>query len=129
MRLGFWEKPGADEFARMAVGLRRARQALAGGWAPGSSRDAGGKICHPGDEGVSQFCLHDAVQMFAPDVDTLLAEEDLLKLIADPSLRQTLYDWEEQPGRKQAEVLSVFDRAIARASAASRKGNPWATRG
>ncbi|MCC6178842.1 MAG: hypothetical protein WAZ94_15100 [Phycisphaerales bacterium] len=126
MRLGLWPSPGASEFARIATGLRKARQALAGGWAPCFSFDAQGKICAPDDEGVTLFCLHDAVAIYAPDVETILAAEDLLKIIADPSGRMTLYDWEEQPGRKQADVLAVFDRAIARATAASRKGTTWA---
>lgn len=87
--------------------LRRARERIARGWCQHvNARAADGREVEPSDRAV-EWCAVGAVWR---DVDALLAVERVLQL---RGFSDALWVWNDQPGRTQAEVLALFDEAIA----------------
>lgn len=94
--------------------LAIARQHVAGGWAPLISRDASGAMCDHQDEGITKFCLVDALLAAAQgDLDLWWAAGVVLRRIAGAPLG----DWEAAPKRSQDDVLHLFSRAQSNAAA------------
>lgn len=88
--------------------LAIARQHIAGGWSPLISRDASGAMCDHLDEGITRFCIVDALLAAAQgDLDLWWAAGVVLRRQAG----KPLGDWEAAPKRKQADVLQLFTRA------------------
>lgn len=101
--------------------LHRARALIAGGWHEPLSLDAQGAICGRTDEGITKFCLLDALlTACAEDLDAFFAAEAAVVTQVrhrDPSHRDApLYRWLEATSRTQADVLFV----LAQAAKASR---------
>lgn len=89
--------------------LAAARAHIAGGWSPLISRDASGQACDHNDEGITRFCVVDAL-LAAAGGDLELwwrAGCVLVRQLAGSKLG----DWEAAPKRTQAEVLQLFTRA------------------
>jgi hypothetical protein len=95
-------------------GLLSARRTLSAGWHPCLTLDLGGRMCSAGSDDARRWCLDDALAMFL-DVDGQIEAWDLLQTFALPTHEQTLWQWLEAPGRTQAQVLELMDRAILRA--------------
>lgn len=100
--------------------LRGARARCAnGGWSGvPAALDRGRLVCDPRAEEATYFDI--AGSLFAgnqTDSVTFDAWEAL------DEFARGLITWEDTPGRTEADVLALFDRAIARATALSRKGN------
>lgn len=98
--------------------LQRARKLVAGGWSE-PTLDADGRWCSVDDEGVTTYSVHDALHHGSTFEAEHIAECSLAIAI-DAGLTITLSAWLEAPGRKLAEVLVIFDRAISRVKAAAR---------
>lgn len=94
--------------------LRAARGLLAE-WTPGASSTSTGFICDAGDEGLRRVCLLDALELAAPSFAARIEAEVFLA-----SLVGSLAAFEASPGRTQADVLALVDRAILRAAALGR---------
>lgn len=107
--------------------LRAARDLVArpGGWSKGAYVRDGiislnideqtiGEFvfCHGKD--YCAFCVEGAVLFVAPGLQS--AALDLLERAAGCAF---LYRWNDAPGRKQSEVVTLFDRAIALAEGES----------
>lgn len=101
--------------------LTRARLLVAGGWHEPLSLDAAGHICGRHDEGISRFCLLDAMLTgCADDLDAFFAAEGLLvdKLRSEGQLGDApLYRWLEAPQRTQGDVLLLLAQTASRARA------------
>jgi hypothetical protein len=65
--------------------LRKARELIAGGWCEPMSQDAGGCWCSNGCEGISRFCLADALLVSTRGSFNYIAAEDLLKSVLVPT--------------------------------------------
>lgn len=132
--------------------FRRARRRLLGTWRPGllhAERRCVGlpswwipeifgstEWCEATDETAEYFSALGALLADGSVPDALIAglllqQQELrvgLAVAAAPEpernmLEAALYAWELWPGRTETQVLQLFDRAIARASALERKGN------
>lgn len=102
--------------------LARARLALAGGWTPTPlSLDAAGKFCALTDEGLTKYCVADALELAAAgDFDAQQAAEDALSrrlgLDGFPMhVNEWASEWDSNcvPLRTHAQVLQLFARAHA----------------
>lgn len=101
--------------------LRGARARCAnGGWsrAP-ATLNQNRQICDPRGEDATFFDLLGALLAGGKSSDDVVAAWEAL----DEFTKGTTILWEDTPGRTEADVLALFDRAIARATALSRKGN------
>lgn len=101
--------------------LRRARARCSfGGWSGvPACMNHHRKICAPNAEDATFFDMLGALQASAESSDDVFEAWEVLNEFTD-GLTIT---WEDTPGRTEADVLTVFDRALARATALSRKGN------
>lgn len=101
--------------------LRRARARCAGGGWSGvpATLDQHRVICRPDAEEATFFDMLGALQAGAESSEDVLEAWEVLNEFTG-GLTIT---WEDTPGRTEADVLLVFDRALARATALSRKGN------
>lgn len=104
-----------------AVMLLRAARARCsnGGWiGPPMVMNHRGEICDARDEAATYFDILGALEASNP------APEDLVQAwgALDSITNGLTILWEEKSGRTEAEVLDLFNRAIARATALSRKG-------
>lgn len=99
--------------------LQRARALVAGGWHEPLSLDAQGRICTADDEGISRFCLADALQVAAAgDVGAYMRAEDIIeRQLASSGWTEPVYRWLELPERTHAEVLRLLQRAHAHTTA------------
>ncbi len=97
--------------------LTRARKHVAGGWSPLLSRDASGLECGPDEEGITTFCIVDAL-ITAADGDLVVMQTGAraLGLRLSPT---KLGDWEAAPERTQVDVLELF--ALAAKNAATKE--------
>lgn len=104
--------------------LDKARGHIDGGWHEPLSLASDGTICDVQCEGIARFCLHDALLTAAAgDVDAHLAAEEVLakQLPADaPEVdawghAMTPNVWAAMPGRTQAEVIALLNRAAKHA--------------
>lgn len=90
--------------------LIRARALVARGWTQRTNaRDETGRPTDPRGPDAVCWCLSGAVHRVAPDA-ARHAYQLLCKALDSP----WAVDWNDTPGRTQAEVLELFDRAIAR---------------
>lgn len=90
--------------------LRGARALIATGWTQGAwARDRDDKVVHPRDGDACCWCLDGAIVAVSdvPLGESGLAFEALANIQPLPMI------WNDQPGRRQSEVLALFDRAIA----------------
>lgn len=99
--------------------LTKARHHVAGGWHEPLSLDAAGHICGRNDEGITRFCLLDAMLTAAgDDLDALFAAEAGLveKLHRDGQLgeQEPFYRWLEAPTRTQGDVLLLLAQVTNR---------------
>lgn len=102
--------------------LRGARARCAnGGWsrAPATLNQRG-EICDPKSEEATFFDLLGALHAGSRSSEDVVAAWEALD---EHTKGQTIL-WEDTPGRTEADVLALFDRAIARATALIRKGIP-----
>lgn len=100
--------------------LRRARARCAGGWSGvPATLDQHRVVCAPNAEEATFFDMLGSLQAGAESSDDVLEAWEVLNEFTG-GLTIT---WEDTPGRTEADVLTVFDRALARATALSRKGN------
>lgn len=102
--------------------LTKARAHVAGGWHEPLSLDAQGHICGRHDEGITRFCLLDAMLTAAAgDIDVFFAAEAHLveKLRREGQLGadEPLYRWLESPRRTQGDVLLALAQTANRARA------------
>lgn len=110
--------------APAADGLREARRLLAEvGWTQHeSARNAAGRVVYFNDPSVTCFCISGAMAKSSGMHMAWNEFEgwDLLRrvLIKNPVGPFDPIDWNDAPGRTKAEVLDLFDRAIALAEAA-----------
>lgn len=94
--------------------LAIARKHIAGGWVPLISRDASGAMCDHQDEGITRFCIVDALLAAAQgDLDLWWSAGVVLRRMAGVPLG----DWESAPERSHADVLQLFTRAQNNAAA------------
>lgn len=95
--------------------LGETRKLIEFGWSRGSdARDGSGAPVPPGHPDATAWSLLGALGMVAAEGDVGLEElatalAALAELIVDPSLS----NWNDAPGRTQAEVLATLDRAAA----------------
>ncbi len=94
--------------------LTAARGHLAGGWSPLVSRDASGAMCGPDDEGITTFCIVDAV-LVAAKGDLVEAHRGL-RAVGKSVAPVLLGDWEIAAERTQDDVLQLFARAAKHAA-------------
>lgn len=102
--------------------LTRARHHVAGGWNEPLSLDAAGHTCGRTDEGITKFCLLDAMLNAAgEDLEVFFRAEALLvnRLRHDGLLPDgmPMYRWLEAPQRMQGEVLLLLAQTANRARA------------
>lgn len=93
--------------------LKKARDLIAreGGWTQGAyARDAAGSACSIGAN-AQCFCTLGALRL-ASDGDRDLARAAAAAL-RDRHSMVWIDDWNDTPGRTQAEVVALFDAAIA----------------
>ncbi len=87
--------------------LRSARALVARGWTQGAfARDASGNAVRPKDPCAIRWCADGAVRSVDPYPSAALAAMDRVLAPCD------FVNWNDCPGRTQAEVLGAFDRAI-----------------
>ena len=99
--------------------LTRARRAVAGGWAEPMSLTAAGHICAIEDEGITRYCVHDALELgaqFDPDLQGE-AWEAVARQLALRVQRHDLGTWLSEAGRTHHEVLSLLAHTEAHAHA------------
>ena len=99
--------------------LRRARARLVGGWSGvPATLNHRRVICVPNAEEATFFDMLGALQADPESSEDVLEAWEVLDEFTGGTIT-----WEDTPGRTEADVLLVFDRALARATALSRKGN------
>lgn len=100
--------------ARVDV-MRHARDLVAGGWTQGAAaRNAAGLQVPPGARDACRFCAVGAIRRASRlargnpgvDLDLMLAQA------VGVGTESCVVRWNDEPGRKQAEVVAAFDRAI-----------------
>ena len=99
--------------------LSRARTVIAGGWAEPMSLTSAGAICAIEDEGISRYCMHDALELgagFDPDLQGE-AWEAIGRQLALRAQRFDLGTWLSEDGRTHHEVLSLLAHAEGHAAA------------
>ena len=100
---------------KMLDGLRRARALVERGWTKGEpARNAAGEGCHPSSQHAVEWSAFGAIYATVPTyADYLAACARLQDLIGASPEDLNLSLWNDAPGRTQADVLDLFDRAIA----------------
>ncbi|PZR17509.1 MAG: hypothetical protein DI536_04135 [Archangium gephyra] len=104
----------------LSESLMRARALLAGGWHEPFSLDAADKLCDATAEGISKFCVEDAVRTAAAGDATLIASAEQaleLQLVTVTGSLCPLSQWLVAPERKQSDVVALFSRAVRHAAA------------
>lgn len=100
--------------------LRDARNHVVGGWHEPFSLDAAGVLCAHDDEGITRFCVDDALRVAARgDVSLMVAAERELELqhtVAHGTLRP-LSAWLTAPTTTRDDVVVLMARAQAHAAA------------
>ena len=96
--------------------LERARTHVAGGWHEPMSLDASGVICAPNDEGISRFCVSDALHVAAggrsADIDAQVdAELELAAQLRHAGERRSLSTWLEDKHTLHGDVLRLMHTA------------------
>lgn len=104
----------------IVIALRRARARCAdGGWSGfPATLDQHRIVCRPEAEEATFFDLIGALQASAETADEMVAAWNVLDEFTGGTVT-----WEDSPGRTEADVLKLLDRAIARSTALNRKGN------
>ena len=99
--------------------LAKARAHVAGGWHEPLSLDAGGRICTHADEGISRYCLLDALLAASHgDLDAMFAAEAVLVAqLRHAGWDAPMYRWLERNGRTHREVLQLLTKSHAHAVA------------
>jgi hypothetical protein len=99
--------------------LTAARDRIASGWCQRhSALDADGKPAFPSSAKAVKFCVIGALAAS----HVLYLDESVIKPLRESAgipKDKSLFHWNDQPGRTQAEVLEAFDRAIVKANAVS----------
>ncbi len=109
--------------------LTRALELLRGGWTSAPlSLDAAGLMCPADDEGITKFCVHDALHVAArDDIEAQQDAEDILNtqlrlsgvtaLVRDWASEWTYDEAAQQmrDSRTHGDVLQLFTRARAQA--------------
>ncbi len=137
-----WDSPTRENYAAVAMALRKARARLSHAWRPGLSTGPGdtpsGTVVHfwcsrctriheaegstscpPSDCDATVVCLDDALNEASKgDAEVQSAAEEVLWRLLEPGL--SLGRWEEAHGRTHAEVLALLDRAVLRSEAMRR---------
>lgn len=92
--------------------LRTARELLAGGWSEPQSTDAQGRPCYANDEGLSSYCLDDALRLAAGgsieaavEVEMMLQQHHRLNGGTD-----SLTAWLQTPSRTSLDVQRLLAR-------------------
>lgn len=103
--------------------LRAARALIEKGWCQAAlARDKTGATVEPGSERAVAYCMMGAIYAathYTPltawerHETYMLAKQCRNRLFAANSIQDTLADWNDAPERTQAEVLALFDSAIA----------------
>lgn len=104
------------EQQRRVIALLRAGRARCanGGWiGPPMTMTHRREICDARDEAATFFDLLGSLEASSPAPEDLVHAWEILDSLTDG----TALLWEEQPGRTASEVLELFSRAIARATA------------
>lgn len=98
---------------RTSEALTRARELIAGGWNEPFSVDAAGEPCHAEDEGVTRFCVDDALRIACGgDIERAVALEQVLqRTLRLTGCREGLSTWLQHETRHHAEVLVLLGRA------------------
>lgn len=93
--------------------LQKARAHLVGGWHPVLSLTAAGKICPASDEGISLFCVDDALEVAAAgDAMALVhAWNELSAQVHHVTGEGNVFVWESDARRTHGDVLQLFARA------------------
>lgn len=98
--------------------LKEARALIERGWCQGAdAMTASGRSVFPEHGGAERWCAGGACAAAAKDREI---ERPIFRTMLDSLLRaipehrpMTVSFWNDEPGRTQAEVLALFDRAIA----------------
>lgn len=106
---------------QVLAALQAARAAVAFGWSEPFTLDADGRWCSVSDEGVTRYCVLDALTLTGGGFEVLTLAEWELQLAGDPTLKTSLTRWLDTAGRTHTDVLTLFDRAITRVKAAARQ--------
>jgi hypothetical protein len=91
---------------QIAEKLREARALIERGWCQGSSS-------RNNEDGTTSYCLLGALSTVNKRYHVYYTAKDHVEEI----LEVPIPVWNDAPGRTQAEVLDLFDRAIAKAEA------------
>jgi hypothetical protein len=100
--------------------LQNARELIADGWTQGASaRDRNGRAVHPWSANARSWSVLGAIVCGDPTRQgrvpmSMLA--DAVVLLAATVHTASLNDWNDAPGRTQANALAGFDAAIASAA-------------
>lgn len=90
--------------------LRRARERVAKGWCQGEAESVDGGVCMLG-------AIHDICR--GHQTNQWMLRRDAWLLLCEPLPHRDGVIYNDAPGRTQAEIVALFDRAIAR-----REGEP-----
>lgn len=108
--------------------LRRTRELIAAGWCQEAyAVDVGGREVDANDSTAVRFCLLGAIEravgerpwnwdegyLVTQEATETLLEEQLGRNYSRPTEGPTLDEWNDQRGRRQAEVLALLDQALA----------------
>lgn len=94
--------------------LREARALIERGWCRKThARNAGRRACSPKSDKATMWCMEGACM--AVELPGRIYEP----LLQTATNAQFFSEWNDAPGRTQAEVLQAFDRAIALAEQVS----------
>lgn len=97
--------------------LRAARALVAKEWTRrASARDSAGIACAANDEGARSWCMVGALAVVTHGALEYATEAVADVLGMERSADHRISDWNDAPGRTQADVIAAFDAAIARAS-------------
>lgn len=99
--------------------LEAARRHVAGGWHEPLSLAADGRICSSADEGITQFCVADAIEVAAGGAFILHveAELELAKQLRLRGEQRSITTWLEDQHTLHGDVLQLFTTAAAHARA------------
>lgn len=103
----------------IVIALRQTRARCAdGGWSGfPATLDQHRIVCRPEAEEATFFDLIGALQASTETADEMVAAWNVLDEFTGGTVT-----WEDTPGRTEADVLKLLDRAIARSTAITRKG-------
>lgn len=89
--------------------IRRARVLLAGGWHEPFSCDVQGRKCHADDEGITRFCVDDALRVAAGSAEAAVELElEVQRQLCATGSADSLTTWLQAPGRELSEVLHLL---------------------